>query len=334
MLREWYHSTQSVRVEPSNESERISTIREGDNEDEGIGEVSGEADRTGTAQEPSPEDVRRAHEREVASKELRKYELIALVSCFLGPILGAYMLHTIRSQLSRPSEGLVSNYNLSIFVLAAELRPCSHFIKMLQARTLYLQRVVRTSTSEERSMDESDVEDLTKRLEELEAHVAEAASRNPSAKDDKQARLAEISSNIRQGLQPQLDALNRAVRRYEKRAMTQTIQTEARLQDMEARIKDAFSLAAVAAQRSQRPGALLLILEWASAMFMLPLQLAWTTISFPLQLTLSTCSAARSMVIGPRSEKRRKASGKSTAYATVNGDRSQQRHTKRGFGSS
>ena len=48
-------------------------------------------------------------------------------------MLGAYLLHTIRGQLTRPSEGLVSDYNLTIFLCAAEIRPVSHLIKMIHA---------------------------------------------------------------------------------------------------------------------------------------------------------------------------------------------------------
>ena len=82
-------------------------------------EVPEEGERAPT---PSPEPLRRLPAHEAATNELYTHEVLALLSCFLFPLLGAYLLHTIRSQLSRPSEGLVSNYNLTIFLLASELR--------------------------------------------------------------------------------------------------------------------------------------------------------------------------------------------------------------------
>ena len=64
------------------------------------------------------------------------HEMMALAWCFAFPALSSYLLHTIRGQLSRPSEGLVSDYNLTIFLFAAELRPISHLIGMVRARTV------------------------------------------------------------------------------------------------------------------------------------------------------------------------------------------------------
>ena len=81
-------------------------------------------------------------EQRSAIRELYMYEFFALLACFALPLLAAYLLHTIRAQLSRPSEGLVSNYNLTIFCLVSELRVFSHMLKLVQSRTLHLQRVV------------------------------------------------------------------------------------------------------------------------------------------------------------------------------------------------
>ncbi|OAL64046.1 hypothetical protein A7C99_4700 [Trichophyton rubrum] len=113
-----------------------------------------------------------------AKSELHIHELSALASCFLFPVLAAYLLHSIRFKLSRPSEGLVSNYSLTLFLLAAEIRPVSHLLKMVQARTLYLQRVVECSQS--RSLSDKVPEshaiiELSKRLDELESRFSTAS---------------------------------------------------------------------------------------------------------------------------------------------------------------
>ncbi|CAK7223509.1 hypothetical protein SBRCBS47491_005229 [Sporothrix bragantina] len=87
---------------------------------------------------------RRAYQtrQEAALRELYRHEVLALLSCFAFPVLGAFLLHALRSQLTRPSEGLISDFNLTVFILAAEVRPLRHFLQLVQARTLHLQRIV------------------------------------------------------------------------------------------------------------------------------------------------------------------------------------------------
>ena len=122
------------------------------------------------ATEPTPKPIRRLPAHEAATNELYTHEILALLSCFLFPLLGAYLLHTIRSQLTRPSEGLVSNYNLTIFLLASELRPMAHLVKLIQSRTLHLQRVVNSNPYDTvNGKSVGDVKDLMRRLEDLEA---------------------------------------------------------------------------------------------------------------------------------------------------------------------
>lgn len=211
--------------------------------------------------------------RRAASTELHVHELLALLSCFVFPAAGAFLLHTIRSQLSRPSEGLVSNYNLTIFLLASEVRPTAHLFRMLQARTLYLQRMGFTHPYRD-PMHEKLLE-LAQRVEILEAKpLANGATHAGSNAETNHHSTTSVISEVRKTLQPDVDALNRAVRRYEKRATLQTMQTESRLQDLEARLNDAISLAAAATQSGphRRPAYGSRLFEWAWAAFLLPLQ--------------------------------------------------------------
>lgn len=244
--------------------------------------------------------------RDEAAAELRQHENLALLSCFLGPLLGAYLLHAIRGQLTRPSEGLVSNFNLTIFVLAAELRPCSHLITLIQARTLHLQRIVEANTSDIDRIQDDKISDLTKRLEDMETRAAAVADSEPAPRSS----INEINQALRHSVQPQVDALNRAVRRYEKRATTQTIQTEARLQDLEARLRDALSLAAAAANRSQKPGVVMATLEWASHLIALPIQAVWSLFIWPWEAVAHALAVGKTWVLGSRSKQRPKRTGK------------------------
>ncbi len=232
-------------------------------------------------------------ERTSAQKELRTYELLALGSCFLFPLMAAWLLHGIRSQLTRPSEGLVSNYNLSIFILVAEIRPISHLIKLIQRRTLFLQRKVNADVlAASRRGDSQQVKDLSRRLDDLETHIADRITSPPTqgAQEDSEALAAKAStlasSDLKKTVQPELDALNRAMRRYEKRITISSVQFEARLQDLEARLNDVVALAA-AAQRNadKKPDRYIVTLtNWLCAAVVLPVQYLLYVFSLPGKL--------------------------------------------------
>ena len=212
------------------------------------------------------------------------HELLALAACFICPAVGAWLLHNIRGQLSRPSEGLVSNYNLTIFLLASELRPVSHLIRLVQARTLHLQRTIAFNPQlhPNNSISPSTIQDLQTRLKELETHVADTTLNGSPTKSP----TPDLMMQVRKSLQPDLDALNRAVRRYEKRMTVLSIQTDSRLQELEKRMTDAITLAA-AAERSTQAGrqrkglTFFWVIDWAATMALLPLQVTWSAITIP-----------------------------------------------------
>jgi hypothetical protein len=226
---------------------------------------------------------------ETATKELYAHEILALLSCFVFPLAGAYILHSIRSQLSRPSEGLVSNYNLTIFLLASELRPMAHLVRLVMARTLHLQRVVNSNPYDNQNTKMAEeTQDLVRRLEDLESRALKVESTKGPASESvltgKQSAI--LTSDIRRTLQPDLDALNRAVRRYEKRATLQSFQTESRLLDLEARLNDAISLAAAAANNSQKRSVPGIAFEWLSSAVVLPFHAVGAVMSLPFKTIL------------------------------------------------
>lgn len=295
---DWYASAQATRTADPYSPPPLGTVVEEytDTIDEGV--EDDEAIATSPDMTPPRKNIdgredklRQNNHNEIiaAQRELHVHELLALLSCFLGPAVGAWLLHAIRSQLSRPSEGLVSNYNLTVFLLAAELRPMSHLVKMVQARTLFLQRIVREQASQrEEKVDNDQVLDLVRRLEELEAHVADKAdnaNQNGTSNTDMTVAKAsaQATTELRKSIQPELDALNRAVRRYEKRTTISALQTESRLQDIEARLKDAMVLtAAVQRNADRRPNNYALVLvNWASAIIVLPVQYTVWTLNLP-----------------------------------------------------
>ena len=248
------------------------------------GDVGGESED----EEESPRRRRkplsvRAEQAQRALTELYMHEISALVCCFIFPLIGAYVLHTIRNQLSRPSEGLVSNYNLTIFLLAAEIHPLSHLIKLVQARTLHLQRIVNTNPfKQEPAPTATQVQELVRRLETLEsrAESGELAAQNGLSLEKQAKQEAMIGREVRNAIQPDLDALNRAVRRYEKKATVLALQTEARLGALDTRLNDAISLAAAAAKNSA--------LHWNFLGWLVD-RVVWTA-TLPFQALLSVVS--------------------------------------------
>ncbi|KAI3399851.1 hypothetical protein diail_5362 [Diaporthe ilicicola] len=210
---------------------------------------------------PSAEQPNRTRSQEAAVNELYVHEVLALVACFLSPIIGAYLLHAVRNQLSRPSEGLLTNFNISVFLLAAELRPLSHALKLIQARTLHLQRIV--SSTPTTPSTAALLEEMRLRLAQLEvrAEAAEAvtaqsleisAQRQQQQQNSGVKQTPALVREVRNAIQPELDALNRAVRRYEKKATVLALQTESRLGAVDTRLSDAIALAAAAAKQSSQ----------------------------------------------------------------------------------
>lgn len=117
-------------------------------------------------------NLRSPHEEQQkkrAEDELRYDEARALLTCFMGPLFGGWLLHIIRSSLSRPSEGLVSNFNLTIFVLAAELRPAAEMVRLLRGRNERLQSLMHHPPV-------SKMEVLAAKVEELHAEVRDLSA--------------------------------------------------------------------------------------------------------------------------------------------------------------
>lgn len=232
------------------------------------------------------------------------------------PLIGAWLLHTIRGALSRPSEGLVSNYNLTIFLLAAEIRPFAHLLRMVQGRTLYLQRVVAAPVSEDNDkFSESQILDLTRRLEELETHVADKALAGSSQNSGdntsqgqahSQDEVAQIVADVRKAIQPELDALNRAIRRYEKRTTMIAVQTDARLNQLETQAGDAMALAA-ATQRSvsdRHQTFAFVLLDWIAAIVVIPTQTAIQLLNLPARAVSWCLVSVKVLVVGNKKPRR------------------------------
>lgn len=269
---DWYYSAQARRqqVEPGDVALDLDDELAVETASESAESVSKDHD------EKEHEHVRDRLRGEQAAANLRRQEMWALLATFVFPVLAAYLLHVIRAQLSRPSTGLVSDYNLSIFLLAAEIRPCRQVVRLVSNRTLHLQRAV-TSNDDNFVSTKSDriaIDSLTSRIAVLEARLADDT---PAAAQ--KTELTDLSAEMRKRYEPRLEGLERAVRRYEKRSTTLAMMMDQRLLSLETRLQDALSLAAVAARDSQHRGLMSSVLNTAA----IPVRMAWAVCLWPLK---------------------------------------------------
>ena len=236
-----------------------------------------------------------------AREALKRSEMLAFIGCFLGPLLGALLMHTIRGQLMR-AEGIVSDANLSIFLLIAEIPPVNRLIKMRTERILHLQRIVREAPRE--PVRSADTQQLSQRIAELEGRLD-----GPPPANNNEVDVEKLSAEVRQTTQLQLDALNRAVRRYEKRHMAQSLQIEARFQDLEARLGDTLALAAAAARTGQRPGVIAMTLSWIAGTISYMLQMTWDIAMYPFRTAAVAVSVAKSLFVRDERQAKRRVKG-------------------------
>jgi len=225
----------------------------------------------------SPRPTTRTQAQQDALKSLYRNEVMALLLCFISPIAGACLLHALRDQMTRSSEALISNFNLTVFVLTSELRPFRKLIQMAKARTLHLQRIVHANpyakeTKAAKQLEaqittqQSKMDELLARIEELEGHIETKIEtetqeikmadvrreKNFLQKSEKDALFREM----RQSLQPELEMVANAVRRMYKQQVSVQTHFESKFRSIERRLDDAVSLAAAAARGHENSVAL------------------------------------------------------------------------------
>lgn len=315
-VREWYHEAQQRRYEfvDSGHSPDDPTILE-ENEDsiadldESQEEVP-HSPQSGDNSQPTPV-LTTAQQN--AKDELKRAELWAFSLCFVGPLLGAVLLHTIRGQLTR-AEGIVSDFNLGIFVLGAEIRPFDRLNQMRKEKIWHLQRIVRTAASSE--VNRLDAQKLSDRVADLEARL-EGSDRNNDVD------VSKIRAQVQQSNQLQLDALNRAVRRYEKKQAAQDFQIDARFHLLEAQLRDALALAAAAARTGQRPGVVANMFSWIAGMVNYSLQTSWAIATYPLRTTAVAVTAIESWFLDDKRPTKRRGRSQVNGHSNLSASRMQ-----------
>ena len=223
--------------------------------------VSEDEDETPTPSQHHPEQEPQIDtEIEAAAMSLRRTELLALTCCVLSPLIGGYLLHYIREFLSRPSEGLVSTFNITLFVMAAELRPAMKLMEMIKQRSLHLQKIVHKDMLEASANNPTpvNIEPLNHRVLELENVIEELRMSLVRVQGGRE----EVVTGVREGVRADVEALNRilshtnwliigAVRRYEKSFALHRAHTEDRINLLSSRVNDLSLLVSDSSQHSQ-----------------------------------------------------------------------------------
>ncbi|KAI0887135.1 uncharacterized protein GGS22DRAFT_156245 [Annulohypoxylon maeteangense] len=341
---DWYQSAQEVRIikdeimtesvfESDSDGELLSPTTEKTTLENVPEEVEKQSEPEVAAHKPFDRRAQQWKEKQAAAlSELYLHEIAALAWCFTFPMLGAYLLHTIRGQLSRPSEGLVSDYNLTIFLCAAEVRPVSHLIRMLQNRTLRVQQIVARNPYEKQTVTMEQFQEISARLDELETRgvTGETTSNVDLQPGPPQQKLVEttVSQEFRNSVQPELDALSRAMRRYEKKLTLLACQTDNRIEYVDQRLNDALTLAAVAAKNSNAQwGVWSWLIEKIIAVVMFPIQALVAVFIFPFRTAMALLS--RKSRSTPERTHRSTRSGKTFAQGKNGPDRVPTRMSRR-----
>lgn len=205
---EWYHASRTLRLMSDSQTSPMPFFTRTE------GFVS-TPDETAVASEDEDETPTPSHHRpdqpldpgiEAAAINLRRTELLALASCVASPLIGGYLLHYIREFLSRPSEGLVSTFNITLFVMAAELRPAMKLMEMIKQRSLHLQKIVHKDTLEGNVNNPTiDIEPLNHKIEQLENTIEELRMSVVRVQGGRE----EVVTGVREGVRADVEALNR-----------------------------------------------------------------------------------------------------------------------------
>jgi len=305
---------------------------------------------------PLPQEAavnRRDPEIDAATIKLRRTELLALVFCVLSPLMGGSLLHYIREFLSRPSEGVVSTFNITLFVMAAEIRPAMKLMEMIKQRSLHLQNVVHRDMLEGNNstvvntMPPVDIEPLNAKIEGLENAIEELRT----AVARVQGGREEVVTGVREGIRADVEALNRparppprflffcfhpsfadfvsfclgAVRRYEKNFALHRAHTEDRINLLSSRVND---LSLIVSDTSQSPQGLI---NLALSIPDILIQLIQSLLLFPKVVVIRILH----IILGKRSSGSDKAGtidrAKSSS-STVSPSKGTKSHTKRRVG--
>jgi hypothetical protein len=179
----------------------------------------------------------------------------------------------------------------------------AHLIKLVRRRTLRVQQFVARNPHGKPSVSVDQFQELRDKLDELGERVAgvEAPSDTPTEAPSPSLSQAQVVREINNTMQPELEALNRAMRRYEKKLALLASQTDNRLEYIDYRLQDAVALAAVAAKHSDNKKSLASwFLEKTLSLVVFPFHALVAVLTFPFRTASTLLRKSKPLPDRPR----------------------------------
>jgi hypothetical protein len=137
--------------------------------------------------------------RKSITAELRRHELAGLLWVIFSPAIAGYTLQYSRYLLSNVDR-YISAFNVTVFILAASIKPLSHVMALLHERTLFLQS--------EALVTDSQVQSLQTRLDTLEKELFGLRKAYATKKD--------LGQVVQEDINPTINQLAKALKRFER----------------------------------------------------------------------------------------------------------------------
>ncbi|KAI8977638.1 hypothetical protein BDF20DRAFT_821747 [Mycotypha africana] len=152
--------------------------------------------------------------------ELRRHELAGLIWVLISPAVAGYLLQYSR-QLVSNADRYVSSVNITVFILAASIKPATHLMNLLHERTIFLQNTLQISDSQ--------VDLLQKKIDKLQKEMDHLHRAFATKKE-----FAQVTEDIH----PTVQQLNKAIKRFEKREQALRNWTDEHFTTIETKIQE------------------------------------------------------------------------------------------------
>lgn len=159
--------------------------------------------------------------RQLITAELRRHELAGLIWVVLSPAIAGYSLRYSRYLLSNVDR-YISGFNVTVFILAASIKPLSHIISLLHERTLFLQS--------EAAISESQIHVLQTKLDLLEKELFGLRKAFATKKD--------LGQVVSEDINPTLQHLAKALKRFEKRDVALRTWSEEQFTSLDLKVRE------------------------------------------------------------------------------------------------
>ncbi|CAO0792500.1 unnamed protein product [Mucor circinelloides] len=159
--------------------------------------------------------------RKLITAELRRHEVAGLLWVILSPAIAGYTLQYSRYLLSNVDR-YISAFNVTVFILAASIKPISHVMVLLQERTMFLQS--------EALVSESQVQVLQTKMDLLERELYGLRKAYATKKD--------LGQVVTEDINPSLQQLAKALKRFEKRDLALRTWSEEQFASIDHKVRE------------------------------------------------------------------------------------------------